>query len=314
MSRTLGLIEAVELVNGFDRDSKQSIDVPHGFTLPSFWVAVAAFAKEQGLSSDQIILPNDDGLRGYASAMGFEAALWGKDNYAHMRKNAGRAYSPLTLLTCQEDTDTANECIANCIRSMFSQKGLSGVSELCSVVGDLHDNVWSHGMATGFSMAQKYCGTRIRFALADHGKGFFREMKDAGLDPADDREAIEWCIVEGNSTKLPKEDDWEQKLPADAIHNPYGSGVHVRTKDNNHQGIGLSKLVSLTQTHGGFLRLVSGTCMLQIANNGAMTYIQGIPLWKGVAISCEFSMDALSKDVQNADDGELEDIVRRLKG
>jgi len=50
-------------------------------------------------------------------------------------------------------------------------------------------------------------------------------MKRARKPASSDQEAIEWCLVEGNSTKHANdEDDWAQRLPDDFV----GSNPMVR--------------------------------------------------------------------------------------
>ncbi|MDO9316599.1 MAG: hypothetical protein Q7V56_00160 [Gammaproteobacteria bacterium] len=68
-----------------------------------------------------------------------------------------------------------------------------------NVVGELHDNVWSHGKSTGFSMAQKFKVPYeedyfIEFALADMGLGLRGEMIRAGKEVSSHEAAIEWCL------------------------------------------------------------------------------------------------------------------------
>lgn len=173
------------------------------------------------------------------------------------------------------------------------------VRDLCDVIGDLHDNVWSHAESPGVSLAQKWNapGTRnreqiIEFALADCGRGFLSELQRAGLAQrlgiGDHQAAIGWCIEEGNSSKRrPAGDDWTQRLPEDYMGNPMGSFAGI-IPSNNHLGLGLAKLVQCVRTYQGKLWITSGTHLLQINSDGTETYITNSRPWQGVAIACRF--------------------------
>ena len=64
------------------------------------------------------------------------------DNYQYERRNSGKNYSELVCLNSVDDTDKATKTINSCIRNLFNSNGLSCfVTNLCDVVGDLHDNV-----------------------------------------------------------------------------------------------------------------------------------------------------------------------------
>ncbi len=186
------------------------------------------------------------------------------------------------------------------------------------VVGELHDNVWAHGKATGFSMAQKYKvpredDTYVEFALADLGLGFMGEMHRSKKECSSHQEAIEWCIQEGNSTKL-HDDPWTQRIPEDCLRSPFGSSVPVRDSENNHQGLGLAKLVRLVNAYSGSLQIASGDALFTIDENKDTIY-KRLPIqWKGVAISCRLRASALSKGSEESQDSpELSYIIKRLE-
>jgi len=268
-------------------------DIKDTFLAPGYWVAYSAKALDEGLEDKNLCFPSKD-LAGYAAAIGFSRLLWGEDNYQAHRVNEGKNYSTLTLLDQPQATDRATEHINSCVRLLITdEEHQVFVSSLCDVIGDLHDNVWSHGQSTGVSMAQKWRNGRngyfLEFALADCGLGFKRELTRVGMEFANDREAIEWCIQEGNSTKKRNtQDDFAQRLPGDVIGNPIpGVGVPV-ANDNHHMGLGLAKLVDLVKRYHGELWLASGTDMLIIASNGLQRYEKIEFPWNGVAIACRF--------------------------
>ena len=79
------------------------------------------------------------------------SALWeiGKDLYALGLR--------VLFAANEESTDSATQTVNGCSREHFDGLGFDAFADkLCGVVGDLHDNVWSHGKSTGFSMAQKW--------------------------------------------------------------------------------------------------------------------------------------------------------------
>lgn len=313
MART-GLAEAAHLIHQqFDAD-KSVLTVERRFYVPGYWTLLAAFARHRGLAKQDIQL-NDERIAGYSRAIGLSRALWGEDDYEHERRNEGANYSCLVHLDHPESTDRANETINNCIRTHLLKDDSEGVHELCSVIGDLHDNVWSHGKSSGFSMAQVYPGSSyIEFSLADFGGGFLREMRRAQRTEAEnDEQAISWCIQRGNSTKLAEADDdgWAQRLPDDALHNPYGLEIKTRSKENNHQGLGLSKLIDLVEKYDGQLSIVTGTAICSVKDK--KTSFQPVPHWNGVAISCTLPVVNLSKPATPVDDATAL-LMKQLRG
>ncbi len=176
---------------------------------------------------------------------------------------------------------------------MFQAKNLKVfASELCDVVGDLHDNVWAHGMATGYSMAQiwKPDSTEyIEFGLADCGMGFRRELLRAGVgNSGSDREAIDWCLKSGNSSKNKPIDEWAQRLPEDAMGNPAPGVFQQLPSGNHHQGLGLGKLVALVKRHRGKMWVSSGSATCVMDGAGKRRYFDNRVQWPGVAVACRF--------------------------
>lgn len=296
---------------------------PGAFCTPGFWVALAALGKATCKSFDDLALCAD--ASGYAKAIMLPVALGGGDAYSYHRANSGKNYSPLVLLTHQEATESANKCINDCIRSVFSRLNLGRfVSDLCSVVGDLHDNVWSHGKSTGVSMAQKWKKPNgkgeylFEFALADCGLGFLSELRRTSVPISGHQAAIDWCIQRGNSSKLykAKEDDgWGQRMPVDITMNPIKSISTIKESDNNHQGIGLAKLIDLVLSYSGNLWIASGDSILSIDSQGRRDYAT-VPInWQGVAIACRFDTEHIRQSQSHESfDQVTDDLIKLLGG
>lgn len=177
------------------------------FLKPSYLVTMAAYITKHKIPSKNFQIGQNH--RGYLDTIGF-CSLWGNTYDIH-RPNLGRNYSMLTLLDNEHATDTANTQIISCISHFTNNDTSDGIGSLKEVVGELHDNIWSHGRSTGFSMAQKYSNGKIEFALADCGMGFLNELRRIGMEIASHKEAIEWCIKKGNSSKKiesERHDNW----------------------------------------------------------------------------------------------------------
>jgi hypothetical protein len=296
------------------------------FCSPGFWVCFTARARSRGLKSAGLNIPGN--RAGYAQAIGIEAALGEADSYLYPRHQQGRNYSPLVVLDDVDRTDQATSAVNGCIRHLFPDVNMQQfVTELCDVVGDMHDNVWSHGESTGISMAQRWnkYGTGgevqcIEFALADCGRGLLGELTRAGiagrLGITDDESAIRWCIQKGHSSKLHGDGEWAQSLPQDIVGNPIGPDARVKPKENNHLGLGLYKLTQLVTGYGGELWLASGNAMLHIGRDGATTYNRVSCPWQGVALACRFATDVVLERVAmyKARPDELDRLLARLLG
>lgn len=320
----LGLKGAVNTVDDLVDPVSGSITVPNEFLAPGFWAVLAAYARGKQIPPDQIRV--NEKHRDYLSAIGFTHALGQEDGYPFERKNKGINYSTLVHLDRPESTDSATSAINGCIRNFVgSDIPAVFVKMLCDVVGDLHANVWAHGKASGFSMAQKWKTSwnalnnsySLEFALADSGIGFLREVQNAGLNIQTDRDAIDWCIQEGNSTKKVRPvSDWAQRVPVDVINNPLRGIEQTRDTDNHHMGLGLFKLVRFVREFRGFLWLVSGSSGLVLAPGRAPAYICIKHPWQGVAIACRFrssDMTTVREDIERGD-RDIQEIMRILGG
>ena len=291
----------------------------NGFIVPGYWTALAAYCREKNISFEQLDI--SDNRKSYAVAIALEKALGQTDNYPYERKNSGANYRELVLLNSVDDTDKATSTINNCIRHLFSTIELTSfVQELCDVVGDLHDNVWSHGKSTGFSMAQKWPDYDTKqdcfeFALADCGLGFLRELKRVGLDIQNDKSAIEWCIIKGNSSKIKKQNkntEWSQRLPIDATGNPMPDVGQIIESENQHQGFGLAKLLNLVNTYQGQLWLASVENTLVVEPNGNKFFKTNILKWQGVALACRFNIETVKNCHKNNNDEATNAILELL--
>ncbi|WP_265524619.1 hypothetical protein [Providencia rustigianii] len=305
-----------------------SITLPQDHLFPGFITVLAAFCKKNKISERDFDTAGPE-QSGYLRAIEYYKTLWGIDNYGPIRVNQGKNYSGLAHLDNEEQVDSATTCINSCIRAFIQgcKTPPPGLQELLFVVGELHDNVWSHGKASGFSLAQKTKNPLnrndyiIEFALADHGYGFLSELKRSKLTErfniVSHRDALDWCLKEGNSSKhADLYDGWEQSVPRDFNGYAFSSSVSVRDDDNNHQGLGLAHLIKLVEKYNGELQIASGDVCLVI--NGHERNYEDLPVdWKGVAISCRLSLEELSNnknemDVE-ADDDELSQIMTLLQ-
>jgi hypothetical protein len=268
---------------------------------PGYWVSLAVRGRDRGLSVGDLRIPAD--RFGYAQAIGIEAALNQVDRYPFGRCRQGAHYSPLVVIADRDEVDRATADVSGCVRHLFREPELQPfVGNLCEVIGDLHDNVWSHAESTGISAAQRWNkpysqgqAAYIEFALADCGRGFLGELRRSGVSRRegiiDDAGAIAWCIQRGHSSKIREDDGWTQRLPEDAMGNPMGAAAGHLPQGNHHLGLGLAKLTTLVRDYGGELWLASGSALLRIDGDGRDAYIQTAVPWKGVALACRFATD-----------------------
>lgn len=299
-------------------------EVGSSFYTPGFWVSMASLLRSRSVAFEEIRFLSDE-TRQYSRAIMLPVALGGEDLYPHVRGNEGKNYSGLVLLEDRDATDRATQAINDCIRTQCDGSGLdSFVRELCSVVGDLHDNVWSHGMSTGFSMFQRWKkpysneDVLFEFSLADCGLGFLRELKRVGLDEIGTHQsAIDWCIRKGCSSKLisARGGDWAQRLPPDMMGNPIPGIGAIRETENHHQGLGLAKLIKLIEDFHGELCLSTGDSILSINHSGDRVFSSSAFPWSGVAISCRFDT-SLVRSSQDIDNGDriTEELLSYLRG
>ena len=288
------------------------IRVPRGFYSPGFWTAFACRALQQHVPADVIDFEGSDN-ESYSKAMRLQEILGGTDDYDHIRLRDGQTYSSLEHLNCAEATDGATSRIKKCIRGLFDGTGAEQfVDGVGNIVAELHDNVWSHGRASGVSMAQRWEQTsEFEFALADHGLGFLRELRRVGLGAGlDDSGAIRWCIQQGNTTS-PGANEWAQKLPGDAIGNPFQGIENTTDSDVHHAGLGLWKFVELVRLFRGTAWIASGSACLLISPGREA--ILPIRPWGGVAMSCRFNEAGIKAAPTQAEDPAVLAILQILR-
>lgn len=321
----LGLKEAIRYTAVFHDKKTNALQLPENHYQPGFIAVLAAYINHHKITEPQFSLAESD----YLKAINIHEALWGQDRYTRERINVAKHYSLVTALTNVEAVDIATSSINSCIRKLAFPKRDArdypkGIIDLNHVVGELHDNVWSHGKSTGFSFAQRsavpYTNKQehyLEFSLADCGTGFLRELQRVNMDGIENhRDAIEWCIQEGNSSKhADLQDDWAQQLPSDFMGGSmFGSKVAVREKDNNHQGLGLAHLMKLVKTYNGELQLATGNVCLEVIGS-EVNYTELSNDWPGVAVSCRFKISELAEDKDDDEnDPQLMDIMRALGG
>jgi len=319
----LSLIDGIQQIPAFHSKQTGRLAIPSKFHLhPGGMAVLAAYINQHNLEQGQCCLPNE----GYMQAVGLYGALWGNDSYGQERVNVGVNYSMVTPLISAETVNEATTSINNCIRRLAYPDGTpypTGITTLNHVVGEMHDNVWSHGRSTGYSFAQKsavpYTNRQdhyLEFALADCGMGFLRELRRVNIPGVvTHQQSIEWCIQEGNSSKNADfEDEWAQQLPNGHIGgNVFGSAVPVKEGSNNHQGLGLSHLMTLVKRYDGELMLATGDSCLHYAD-GCASYRTLTRDWQGVALSCRFKLSRLSVEPEEQIPQDILDIMEQLQG
>lgn len=308
---------------GFTHDKEyNSVYVDCDHFSPGYLTALAAYLKMYNVLEKNFDTCTD--VMSYLRTLGFHKQLWQMEDGIN-RVNCGKTYSPLTPLKHPSQVDLANTTINNCLRELVGHERSEGIAGLSRVVGELHDNVWSHGKSTGFSMAQrtKVPNTKgldhyIEFALADSGLGFLEELSRVKIQINNHKDAIDWCITEGNSSKLKKDEEgWTQRLREDHLGPDPMNGFGGEVPENNHQGLGLAHLIRLVRDYKGELQLCTGDILFKIDPNGERTYEKLKIEWKGVGISCRFKMSELKKSIKK---NTLEEfsrkhiIMERLRG
>lgn len=285
------IVETIEECNRYARNKGDLLSIK-GFLYPHNIVTFAAYLKSNQIKKENVkIICTKADISSYLDTVGFNKVVWGEEIHNH-RHSHGKNYSPLVLLENEESVDESTNYINSCILHL-AESDKNGAQDLCEIVGELTDNVWSHGEAMGFSMAQKYAGN-INFALADCGKGFYQELKSANIPNINNHiDALEWCIKPGNSSKKVKqenEDSFLQRLPPDCIGNPM-PGIAKYKSDNNHEGFGLAKLINLLTKYKGEINIISGDAKLVVSSlkgDFPQQEISSIApnFWKGVIINC----------------------------
>ncbi|MEZ9133072.1 hypothetical protein AB4308_09470, partial [Vibrio breoganii] len=322
-----GLAEAlIEIPSTYDEEYKQFF-LNKDFYSPGYLSSLAAFLSFQHVLERNFDCecPNNNS---YLETLGLYHILWGRK--APYQVGNGQYYTPITQLLSVESTDDVTASINSCLRHFtgYTDGDIpEGLAKLTHVVGELLDNVWSHGFSTGFAMAQKtavpYTDRKdfyLEFSIVDKGLGFLEEAKRSGKSKEHNLNtdicALKWCLKKGNSTKHANDiDEWVQQLPPEHTgDSPYGAGIGANYEVNHHQGLGLAHLVELIEKCHGSLVIASGEAMLTIGEDGQRTECNLYNPWKGVAISCKFKLSLLLKEIENTDDDEVLALMDRLKG
>ncbi len=322
----IGLPRSFELLDGCLNNNK--LIVPGNCYTPGFWVVLCALAKRLRIARGGVAFLEDEN-RSLAEAIGVSRAIWGKGLKYDQKGGKGKTFSRVEHLCSSESTDSATTGINGCLRKFFTGTPYESFCDImCDVVGDLHDNVWSHGKSSGFSMAQMWKGIsndqnrvppawhKLEFALADAGLGFLGELTRTDMDVRrTDAEAIRWCIQEGNSTKKNRPgEDWAQRVPGDVINNPFRGIEKTKISENHHQGLGLFKLICTIKRFKGELWIASGRKIFFMDSQGAENFQTLETPWQGVAIACQFDTRRFpSTPVEELIDPDIDQIMQALR-
>lgn len=310
---SIGLLETLNQINEWYVPECRILDIPDAFCTPGMWAVLAAFMNRHAISPN-IIQWHAQDQRTYSETICLSEAL-GYPSPSRNRPQAGVTYAPLVKLTAHGDGDQAVTTIGNWLREKVKEDQNPGIKALIMVIGELFDNVQSHGKGEAFATCQVYKDGRLEFALVDTGIGFLREIKSSPRHQHhanDHLAAIEWCLKEGNSTKK-VEGDWVQSLPTDVRHNPHPKGVETIVGPNHHQGLGLYHFEQLASQYNGELYIASGDSSLRIMAGGQQKEHNPIPEWTGVAISCKFTAKALQQRAKEPPSERVQNIMDRMR-
>ncbi|MEE8451045.1 MAG: hypothetical protein V3R99_03990 [Thermoguttaceae bacterium] len=282
------------------------------FVSPIVSAVCGALASQGRLPGPVVFTP---GAKSYADNNGLSNIIQGRYDPPEHTGLQGQTYTKLTRLQTSNDVDNCNKVISDLIFGRLGDHGRDVAGRLAHVVGELHDNVASHAGGVGFSCAQVYdytTGPTVEFAIADNGCGMLRNVRNADATIMDDADAIRWCLKEGN-TSAPRHSSWAQRLPEDALYNPYPDSVETRSEENNHLGKGLSHLDKLICETGGELWIWSGDGQYVWQPTSKGTIRRSETSWQGVAI--EFSVPVTRKVIDatpSADVDKYRDLGRRF--
>lgn len=245
----------------------------------------------------------------YAKNIGLEDAVNGRPPLYKATGLAGRTYSALAKLKEYADVDAATDTVAACLDHQFGGSFRATVNEICRIIGELHDNVASHARGSGFSALQVY-EKRVEFAVADVGVGLLANVKTVSPAMLSHQAAIAWCFEKGNTTAASSHGGFEQRLPEDALYNPYPKAVPTRFTENNHLGEGLWQLLQLVGSLHGDLWVLTGDAELTCGSaNPRGSYHKSALNWRGLAIEVILPVDRLFVAPPQGRD---ESVVRRF--
>lgn len=275
------------------------------FVNPFDTAMLAAFIKKNSISKE-LIIP-DDNVDSYLNTIDFYNLVWNEPR-TNKQWAVGRSYCPLIELSSPEHTDTATTIIGNILERRCGEDAYSVID----VIGELIDNVWSHGKALGYAVAQ-VSRDDIKFSVVDIGKGFKNVLQEANISGIkSDIDAINWSIQKGHTSKG-QEDEWAQFLPFDSYENPFSSGVPIKEEENHHEGLGLYKLVDLVQKTKGNLSILSGQGLKFISAERELDS-ELKNHWQGVVIYCTLNIRNIKNALQNSDASDIDAILKEILG
>lgn len=287
------LLETLRTVDGYVIQREPGI----GFLSPAYAACLSA-AQLSGIRLRPTF--TKPGVEQYAEVIGLKECLDG--HRPTSQPLTGKTYSPLVRLASYQDVEQCNTVINNLISNQLMHFA-SVAQHAHYLVGELHNNVPAHANGAGFSIAQYYSKEDIlEVAVADGGCGMLRNVQRFDPSVQSHGDAIRWCLVEGNTTG--KEDHFAQRLPDDAISNPYGPDVPTTGDDPNHHiGLGLAQLQKFIHRASGEFAIWSGNQYL-VSSGGRDTMSNASHHWDGVVIVFRLptsSNKALESREQDAD-------------
>jgi hypothetical protein len=213
----------------------------------------------------------------------------------------------------EAEAHACNTLIANLFHEQLQAIDPKFVAELSTVVAELHENVVAHSNSAGFSAAQVYHrlnGRVIQFAVVDAGCGMLHNVRRVQSDITSDAVALDWCLVPGHTTR----DQMRQRLPADAIANPYPTGIQTSVLDTHHKGHGLGDLLNLVSRWNGRFSVKTGIAERRYVEGVSPRTYDVLETWKGVAIEVELPVPTIgSTPLTTEDDKHLSEVGRRIR-
>lgn len=200
-----------------------------------------------------------------------------------------RDYSPVRKLFV-DGRALSDSLIGDLLQQKLNQHTDEDRQQINAVIGELHLNVNSHSNGVGHSAAQVYNrgrdGQQVEIAVVDSGDGLLRRVQ--GKDPSitTDARAIEWCLVDGNTTR----GLMAQRLPPDCTTSPLPDGADVCVGEQyGHRGRGLYLLVEFIKANGGSLWIWTGNGEYLLQNGSAVCRHTPVR-WNGLVVEIALSV------------------------
>ena len=168
-------------------------DLAVTFLTPLMSTAIAALSIQQRLAGN---VEFERGAASYADTVGLKSVLAGQAPPEALRKGT---YSPLARLNSPGTVERCTSIVMDFVYPALGQHQPLAL-QVGRVLGELHDNVASHARGIGFSAAQQYAGTTLRFAVVDCGRGMLSNVRLKVPDIQRHVEAIDWCLERGHTT------------------------------------------------------------------------------------------------------------------